>query len=369
MKGESRVLTDNIYNMRYISLKNIKEGMVLGKDLYDENNKILLKKGFELNDMYVKLLKKLQYNGFYIEDSLSQNIEILNIINDKTKNETIKIIKKMFLVCDENRAENEQVNKLTELIIDIIEEVLENKDLLLNVVDLKIFDDYTYYHSTNVSIIALLIGVSLDLSRNQLYELCLSSLMHDMGKIFIPKIILNKQGKLTEKEFEIIKKHSILGYKHIKKIGAASKSVYLGVLDHHEKFDGSGYPNRKSGRKISLYGRIISIADVYDALTSDRPYRKGIPPSEAIEYIMGSAGSHFDPQIVKIFVSKIAPYPLGSCVQLSNGMKGIVVENHKELCLRPSVKIYNDDHNESYIINLNSDKDYINVTISRLISM
>lgn len=354
--------------MRYIPIFCIREGMVLGKSLYGTNNQLMLREGTELNSNYIKAIKNLKYNGLYIQDNISADIEIVNIIDENVRNEAIKGLKKIFNSTEngkENKSFENNVKKISKIINDIIESVLSNKDFMLNMVDLKVFDDYTFYHSTNVAILSLLIGVSLNLTNNTLYELCLSAFLHDIGKVFIPKEILNKDVKLSDQEYEIMKSHTTLGHDYVIKAFSIPSRVCDGIIDHHEKFDGNGYPNKKKGRKISLFGRIIAVADVYDALVSDRVYRKGILPSEAIEFIMGGSGIQFDPEIVQIFIKKIAPYPLGTCVELSNGMAGIVIENHEDCCLRPSVKILKNNglKIEPFIIDLTNDVKYTNVII------
>lgn len=191
----------------------------------------------------------------------------------------------------------------------------------------------------------------------------ISALLHDVGKLYTPSEILDKPEKLTYEEFQIIKQHSENGFRYIKENLDIDTKVYLGIYQHHEKYDGTGYPLNIKGEKISLFARIISIADVYDALISDRPYRKGVLPSEGIEHIMGGSGTLFDHRLVKIFSKKIAPYPIGTCVNLSNDLVGIVSKNHPSYSLRPSVKIIQADNKiiTPYIMNL-KESNY-NVTI------
>ena len=167
----------------------------------------------------------------------------------------------------------------------------------------------------------------------------------DIGKVFIDKDILNKPGSLTEEEYELIKSHSTFGYEYLKK-GNKYPLNHVGVLDHRERYGGGGYPSGIKEDLISYFGRIIAVAYAYDALTSDRPYREALLPSEAMEYVMGSVSTLFDPDIVKVFVRKIAPYPIGTCVRLSNGMVGIVVENYEDLCMRPLIRVFQDQGEE-----------------------
>ncbi len=235
-------------------------------------------------------------------------------------------------------------------------------------VDLKIFDDYTFYHSVNVAVLSLIIGISVDLPRPELYKLGLGALLHDIGKVFISKKILSKEGPLDIEEFDEIRKHPTLGYEYLTKHYDVPAKSNLGALQHHERYDGSGYPSNLKDESISDFGRIIAIADVYDALTSDRPYRKALLPSDAMEYVMGGSGSMFDPQYVLKFTRKVAAYPLGTIVRLSNGSVGIVVLNYEDCCTRPRIRLVPQKKTDEHIyVDLKDDKNATNLTITEIV--
>ncbi|MFA9397244.1 MAG: HD-GYP domain-containing protein [Clostridiaceae bacterium] len=340
--------------MRYIPIGCVKEGMILGKTLYGEMGEILLREGAIVHLSYVKKMKELGYFGIYIEDELSEGIKVQDVISEDLKMKTVKAVRNFMQSSSDEKLVKRSFSNIENLIEDIVDEILDNKDLVVNMVDLKVATNYTFYHSVNVSVLALVLGVALKLDREELYLLGMTSLLHDMGKIFTPSEILDKPDKLTKEEYDEIKKHSQNGYRYVKEKLDVNTKVYVGIQQHHERFDGTGYPNGITGKKISLFGRVIAISDVFDALVSDRPYRKGILPSEGMEYIMGSGGTLFDPDIVNVFSKKIAPYPIGTCVILSNGYLGIVVKNYENYCLRPLVKIIKENEKciEPYYINL-----------------
>ena len=355
--------------MRFVPTHCLRDGMILGDNLYNNFGDLMLASGTALTQEYVKSIIRLQYNGVYIDDDISKDIHIINIINDNMRAQTVKGIKDVFIHCEKDSAEvKTDINKAKEQIENIVDEIFSKQHLMVNMVDMKVFDDYTYYHSVNVAVLSIVIGVALGMGRSELCNLGFAALFHDIGKVFVNKDILNKNGKLTPDEFEEIKTHSLLGCNHIKKGYGVSHSAYMAILDHHEKYEGGGYPNNLTGENISWYGRIISVADVYDALTSDRPYRKAMLPSDAMEYIMASTMLLFDPEVVKIFVKKIAPYPIGTCVRLSNGLIGIVVENFEDLCMRPKVKIFmdQDEEVEPYELEL-ADNQSLNITVIEIV--
>ncbi len=355
--------------MRFVPTYCLREGMILGDNLYNNFGDLMLARGTLLTKEYVKSIVRLQYNGVYIEDDISKDIQIINIINDSVRAQTVKGIKDVFIHCEKGSYEVKTDLKSAKLQIEnIVDQIFANKHLMVNMIDMKVFDDYTYYHSVNVAVLSIVLGVAMDMDREELCNLGFAALLHDIGKVFVNIDILNKQGKLTPSEFEEIKTHSLLGCNHIKKGYGVSNSSYMGILDHHEKYDGGGYPNNLKGEHISWYGRIISVADVYDALTSDRPYRKAMLPSDAMEYIMASTMIQFDPKIVEVFIKKIAPYPIGTCVKLSNGLVGIVVENYEDLCMRPRVRIFMDRGKDvdPYEIEL-ADYQSLNITVVEIV--
>ncbi len=356
-------------NMRFVPTHCLREGMILGDNLYNNFGDLMLSGGTKLSEEYVKSIHRLQYNGVYIEDDISKDIQIINIINDSIRAQSVKSIKDMFIHCEKGNPDiKPDLRKAKQQIETIVDEIFAQRNLMVNMIDMKVFDDYTYYHSVNVAVLSIVLGVALKMDREELCNLGFAALLHDIGKVFVNRDILNKAGRLTSTEFEVIKTHSLLGCNHIKKAHSVPNSTYMAILDHHEKYAGGGYPNNLKGDEISWYGRIIAIADVYDALTSDRPYRKAMLPSDAMEYVMAYTTIQFDPRVVQVFVRKIAPYPIGTCVKLSNGLTGIVVRNYEELCMRPRIRIFLDHDLDvtPYEIEL-ADYEALNITVIEVV--
>lgn len=355
--------------MRFVPVSSLIEGMYVGKSLYDKNNQLLLGKGSIIQKSYIDKIYRLGYQGIYVDDEISSDIEVKDIICDELRRNTINTIKDVFIKSADSAQGgfNQKIDETKMLIMNIVEQILENEDTIVNLIDLKVFDDYTFYHCVNVAVLSILLGTAINMNKEQLLNLGLGAILHDIGKMFVDSNILNKEGSLTKDEYDHIQKHSEYGYKYLKETFAVPSAAYIAVLQHHEKFDGTGYPHNKSKDDISIYGRIIGIADVYDALTSTRPYRKALLPSEAMEYIMANGGIMFDLNLTKKFVQKVAPFPVGTWVQLSNSYQGIVVENYEEACLRPKIKIVRDEKNNKIApkyFNLKDQKELRNVTIT-----
>lgn len=353
--------------LRYVSTRNIKEGMILARNLYGKDQSLMLGKGQLIKQSYIDKIKRLGYSGVFVADDISNDIVIESVISDSLKMSAVSAVKDVFIMSSGNndfKNAEETIARTKKIVEDLVDEILYNRNLMVNMVDLKVFDDYTFYHSVNVAVMTIIIGIALEMSRTALYKMGLGALLHDIGKIFISKDILGKEGPLNDVEFEEIKRHPSLGYDYLINHFDIPAKSYLGALHHHERFDGSGYPLSLKGENISKIGRIIAIADVYDALTSDRPYRKALLPSDAMEYIMGGSGTMFDPVYVRIFTRKVAAFPLGTIVKLSDGTKGIVVKNYEDCCIRPCVRVINENTagNERYI-DLRDDSNATNLTI------
>lgn len=351
--------------MRYVALAYLREGMILARPLYRKTD-VMLKSGVVLTQQYINSIQRCGFSGVYIQDDLSADLVVEPLINDELRMETTRRLARIRELAkfDDDKS-HQEIPDITSQIDDIVSELYHNKDVMVNVMDLSSYDNYTFSHSLNVTLLSVLLGITLKLPRSDLVGLGSGALLHDIGKINISKRILLKNGPLTDEEFDIVKKHPQDGFDYISKRFHLPYQHAATILDHHEKFDGTGYPNKKKGDEISIFGRICSVADVYDALSSKRPYRGALPVHECVEYIMGGSFTQFDPQVVSAFTRRIAPYPVGTSVTLSNGWVGLVVENYASYSLRPKLRVYQQDGQDvqPFEISLKDDPKYLNVTI------
>jgi len=357
--------------LRFITVDHIQEGMVVGRPLRGRNGEILLTAGTVLRESYIDTIRRLRYSGLYIQDRFSEGIDVEDIITEELRNYAAKAVRRLELSASSGpESIDTELEIFSRIIDDIVASVLSNKDTIINLVDLKIFDQYTYQHSVNVCVLSEIIGVAVGLDRAQLFNLGMSAVLHDVGKFFIDKAILNKPGRLSFEEFELIKKHSEIGCEYLRKHFYYTSSISTGVLSHHERFDGTGYPHGRRGFDIHVFARIIAVADVYDAITSLRPYHEPVLPSEAYEYILGNSGMHFDPDVADAFIRKIAPFPEGVEVLLSNGLRGVVFKNNPHFMTRPLIKLMpiNGYVPKDEFANLKDDPDMFSVTITKVFS-
>jgi len=267
------------------------------------------------------------------------------LIDDELKKEAVSGIRAMFNSVSEGPESNmttayQVVKELDDVVEHLVDTISSEANAFIHIADLKSFDEYTYHHSLSVAVLSIAIGQELKLDKAQLKKLGQCAIMHDIGKMTIPLEILNKPGRLTDEEFVIMKNHAENGGLYLEKGKIGDSVLWSAVTHHHEKSDGSGYPKKLGGNAVPFYSQIISVADVYDAVTSFRPYRSPMPPANAIELVMSEVGRAFSYDLVKAFVDKLELYPVNSIVELSDKRMGIVLDNTN--AMRPIIQIIED---------------------------
>ncbi len=226
-----------------------------------------------------------------------------------------------------------------ETVDNIVEAATRNPDTLICLSKLNRYDEYTYGHCINVSAISVVFGEYLGMERDELTALGIAGMMHDLGKTAVPERIINKRARLSEQEFEEIKRHPQYGADILKRQGDVPDNIIEAVRDHHEKFNGSGYPMNLTRKETSAMARIISLADVYDALTSDRSYKDAILPNKALAIMYGMREQDFDPLELQNFIKCLGIFPSGSLVKLNTGFYGVVYESNPQQPLMPKIKV------------------------------
>lgn len=325
--------------MRLEFVKNLKGNEILAKSIITETGEILLKDGLRISLNLITKLKKHGVFMVYVEDDrlsdISKGEDFIEL-----KKTTLEIMPNLFNeLLEWDRAIS---TKSIGMVDELIEDIIAQKSININLYEVKAYDNYTYIHCVDTSIMAIYLGTCLNFNHLQIKELGLAAILHDIGKIKIANKVINKRGPLTTEEFREIKKHPIYGKEILERTGVFSNKIIDGVLQHHEKIDGTGYPYGLSKNHISHYAKIIAVSDVFTAISANRSYRKKFDPKEAYELILGGVGSKFDSGIVENFRKNFAIYPLGCCVKLSNGIEGYVVKQNTSFPDRPVIRVVYD---------------------------
>jgi len=236
-----------------------------------------------------------------------------------------------------------------ELVDEISSSVMRNPGALISLARLKTADDYTYMHSVAVCALMVSLARQLKLDEKQIRDAGMAGLLHDLGKAMIPMEILNKPGKLTDEEFDLIKSHPAEGHRLLVEGGTVGEIPLDVCLHHHEKIDGRGYPHQLKDEQISLFAKMGAVCDVYDAITSNRPYKAGWDPAESIRKMTEWCNGHFDTRVFQSFIKSIGIYPVGSLVRLSSGRLAVVTEQSEKSLLTPNIKVFFSTKANAYI--------------------
>lgn len=334
-------------NKRY-QINDVVAGMELGSAVLMESGKVALGEGTILNQNIIERLKERGIATLDIKEVLNEGSEeaapTLDIHQQKFCGEydnMVIIVKKAF---DCMRYFKEvPINEMRELADKPIESLVEAIGVINHLHMVQRQDDYTFHHSVNVAVICGVLGKWLGYTGTELKDLILAGLMHDVGKTQIPLEILNKPGKLSSDEMDIMKQHTTHGYNLIKKAGNVPSGVVYGILQHHERMDGTGYPLKVKSDKIHQYAKIIAVADIYDAMTSDKVYHNKVTPFTVVEMLVGEMFNKLDPGICTVFLNNVRDYFVGSVVRLNDGREAEVLHLGQFAGSRPIIRTSDDE--------------------------
>lgn len=242
-----------------------------------------------------------------------------------------------------------ELEKLEPMVENMVDSIFRNQDALLPLARLKHHDTYTFEHSVSVCALMVAFSRGMKLSQETIREIGMGALLHDVGKARVPDAILNKPAKLTDEEFSKMKNHVVQSVILLQDTPGISETALMVAGQHHERHDGTGYPNKLKGEEISLYGRMAAVVDVYDAISSDRVYHKGMPPPEALKKLLEWSDHHFEPILVHNFIRAIGIYPSGTLVRLASDRLAVVMEQNEGNLLEPVVRVIYDVAAQHYL--------------------
>lgn len=335
--------------MRLVATAKVEPGTKLGKTVRNDKGQILLSEGVELSQKLLRRLLLLGITYIYIKDSLTDDIEYIEVLPERVRREAVQTIETTFkeIHMDTKFKSTFVIEKASQrfkvLIRQLLFELKNNASLLTMLADVYTYDNYIFSHSLHVTMYSLAIGMELKLSQKDLEILGLGAILHDVGKMKIPFEILQKPGKLTEEEYKEIKKHPDEGFEMLRNVPTLSLLVAHCAYQHHERINGSGYPRGIRGDDIHFLAKIIAVADVFDAVTSNRVYREAMLPHHGLEILFAGSGTLFEAKIVEAFRKGVAIYPVGITVILNDGRKGVVSRQNMGISDRPIVRIIEDN--------------------------
>ena len=348
--------------MRRVLVEQLRAGDRLGRDVHSTPDAPpLLRAGVRVSDSYRYSLERAGIAAVWIDDGLSEGIEPLEVLDVDTKRRATGAIRDAFrdvtrTLPSGGKLSADAIAEMTEVADLIVRDVTRNVHTALALNDLANADGYTLKHSLAVTTVGLALGLRVmrkygwidvdgkrryDCGNGRMSALGVGLLLHDIGKLAIPPEILRKTSALSDEEWKVMREHPTLGVHILKRDGISALSRAV-VRSHHERWNGTGYPDARAAEDIHQFARIAAVADVFDALTSDRYYRKAMPLPEACDFIERRAGTDFDPEVVDVFKSFVAPYPPGTRVMLSDGYAGLVKEVRPDAVRQPIVRIIMD---------------------------
>ena len=331
--------------MRLVNIGDVEVGSIIAKPVYDSKLSLLINKGAKLSELLIKKLIQADIRHLYIEDEISRGIELDPMISDEIKLQAFVIMKKFYesqMVKQDQNVEairESSIRELKDIVDDIITEIYSKNEQKYYSTELMGAEMYHYNHAVEVMILSLLIGRKMGLDREKLLKLGMGAILADIGKARVPQDILNKKGKLEPEEFDEMKRHVDYSYAILKDlVGLSSLSRQI-ILLHHEKLDGSGYPNGFTGEQIPLLVRIATVCDIFSAIVADRTYNNRISVDTAIEILRGAAPTKIDQDVFMTLLQVIDIYPPGTLVELGNGQVGIVIQSNPNSPTRPILRI------------------------------
>ncbi|MGI6085294.1 MAG: HD-GYP domain-containing protein [Acetivibrionales bacterium] len=333
--------------MRKVSLDRVRTGVRVARTIQSLDGIILLSAGAEITNDIINQLKQYNITEIYIEDEFSRGISV----DETVKEEIITDVKAQIKLIMTTPSLKISVDgkRVMEMVENLLSNLLKNDFIIMNLSDIRSVDDYTFSHSVNVCIMSLITGIAMGIKGEALKELGVGSLLHDIGKVMIDDKILQKPTNLTINEYDEVKKHTVYGYEILKNSKDVSSTAQIIALYHHERKDGSGYPYNLKNNDIPVPARIVAISDVYDALTTNRIYRKKMLPHEVVDYMCSLSNKHFDKIALDAFISHIANYPVGTAVVLNSGEKGLVAKYNKNFPNRPVIRVVIDENGKMLV--------------------
>ena len=328
--------------MIHLPIKDLKPGMIATQSIYNKKGESILTRGVPMTQEHIDLLAAMDLTGLSVV-SADPKISVpppADVVEETTRSDAIRKVYDTFHDLEDTGELDPAV--LTPTAQAILRNALENRENLVQLTDIRLHDNYTFGHSVNVAVLSAILGSLCNVSGDDLVNLIIGALLHDIGKLIIPQHILTKPGQLSEQEFYIIKMHPEAGRLKLQDLSTPSAEVLATIAgQHHEHIDGRGYPDQLTGDQIHLFARIVAIADVFDALTSARSYKPAYRPHTAYRIMTKCSPGQFDEKLLNLFFDSVAIYPVGTVLKTTMGY-AIVKKTELGNTLTPTICVFGD---------------------------
>ena len=326
--------------MQRVSVGFLEAGMVAARNVHSAEGRLLVTKETVLSEAMVANIQKTSLGSIYVRNPLFQDIEAEEVVTEDNRRKAVMALKSAVTAYQKTKVLD--IQPLKKVLRELVVEIIRNRDSMIHQLDMRTYQDYIYAHSVNTCVLSVLIAVNLDYPEGKLTDLALGTMLHDVGMMMLPDALLMKMGNLTPEESKQVQQHPEDGFNILRTVREIPITVAHIAYQHHERVDGKGYPRNLTADKILEFAKVAAVADTFDALVSDRPYRKGMVPHEAYEVMMALADSYVDRDILHLFLTHVAIYPVGAVVQLDNGQHGVVTKVLPRLQTRPQVRLLTD---------------------------
>ena len=326
--------------MQRVSVGFLEAGMVAARNVHSAEGRLLVTKDTVLSEAMVANIQKTSLGSIYVRNPLFQDIEAEEVVTEDNRRKAVMALKSAITAYQKTKVLD--IQPLKKVLRELVVEIIRNRDSMIHQLDMRTYQDYIYAHSVNTCVLSVLIAVNLDYPEGKLTDLALGTMLHDIGMMMLPDALLMKMGNLTPEESKQVQQHPEDGFNILRTVREIPITVAHIAYQHHERVDGKGYPRNLTADKILEFAKVAAVADTFDALVSDRPYRKGMVPHEAYEVMMALADSYVDRDILHLFLTHVAIYPVGAVVQLDNGQHGVVTKVLPRLQTRPQVRLLTD---------------------------
>lgn len=334
--------------MRYVKLPHIEKGMVLARPILGDNGRLMVREGATISDNLLRHVNDMSLQGLYIEQRGFEDIIVEDVVPEELRIKAYNALKAG------------QYENCISIAREIVYVMSHSETINMDLLDIKCDKDYEYRHCISVAVFSVAIGLNMGLREDQLNQLCVAGLLHDIGKFDVKKRVLNTKHIYSDKQMDEMKKHPMYSYEELQGYSMISSVTRNAILFHHENLDGSGYYGATAD-KLGLFPRILRVADTYDALTATRKHREAFSPRYAIDCLVEDSGKIYDKEVVRTFGVTFPIYPKGFTIQLANGQQGVVVDNRQNN-RRPLIRLLTGEE-----INLATNPGYKDIKIEDIV--